>query len=201
MGVGAQLAVFGDESQSMLDRGRVDQAVGGVAGEGGWQGDGGVRYRRCKREGSDTSGEVFEPGADGDGYDDPFMLGEPGQLEPGDGRDRQLVGLAQRLDARTADPPGFGRPPVNDVAVEQDRGQASSQASPVVKRSSSSAAVIATPVRLPLSACGPVAGTRRATVRPCLVISTSSPAATSSSRERIFAFASVAVNLLDIWSL
>src|SRR5207237_3190075 len=59
---------------------------------------------------------------------------------------------------------------------------------------------MAMPANLPLSACGPPAGTSRATARPCLVISTSPPAATSLSRASIFALASVAVTLLVIWS-
>ncbi|COY63877.1 Uncharacterised protein [Mycobacterium tuberculosis] len=68
----------------------------------------------------------------------------------------------------------------------------------MVKISSSSTAAIATPENRPFSACGPVAATSRATVRPCLVISISSPWATSSSKERIFAFTSVAVIFLVI---
>src|SRR2546422_7076986 len=87
------------------------------------------------------------------------------------------------------------------MRVEQDRCHDSSQDAPVVKSSSSPAALIATPANRPFRACGPVAGTRRATTRPCLVISTSSPAATSSSTARIFAFASVAVIFWVIWSL
>jgi hypothetical protein len=41
----------------------------------------------------------------------------------------------------------------------------------------------ARPANLPLVRVGPVAGTRRATARPCLVISMSSPSATSSSSD------------------
>lgn len=45
------------------------------------------------------------------------------------------------------------------------------------------------------------AGTSRATGRPCLVISISSPAVASSCNRSIVAFASVAVTCLTMWPL
>src|SRR2546421_8103093 len=90
---------------------------------------------------------------------------------------------------------------MHHVAVEEDRGQGRSHGTPVAKSSSSVATVLAMPARLAFKAFGPLAGKSRATVRPCFVISTSSPPSTSSSRARILAFTSVAVSLLDMGSL
>src|SRR5215216_2364310 len=140
-----------------------------------------------------ATGQLFKPGADGNGDDDPLVRGQPSQLEPGDRRDRELIGCRQCLGGGVTEPLRLGRPPVHDVGVEQDGGHGRSQVAPVLNSSSSSPALIATPVSLPFRAWGPFAGTRRATVRPCLVISISCPAATASSRERILAFTSVAV--------
>jgi len=79
--------------------------------------------------------------------------------------------------------------------------QSAFQNSPVEKSSSSSTALAAVPVSEPRSERALGAGTSRATGRPCLVISISSPAAASSSSRRIVAFASVAVTCLGIWPL
>src|SRR5262245_36331310 len=191
--VAAEPAILGDQQAAVLYRGRVDQAVGGIAGKRRRQGHRGRRDRGRHPEGTDIAGKLLQPRPEGDGEDNPFVCGQPGQFEPGDRGDCELVGRGQGLGGGGAEPLGFGRPPLHDVGVEQDGGHARSQVAPVLNSSSSSALLIATPVSLPFRVWGPLAGTRRATVRPCLVISISSPAATSSSRERILAFTSVAV--------
>ena len=53
--VGSEPPVLGDKAHAVLDRGCVDQPVGRIAREGGWQRDGGGRDRRRKWEGSNLS--------------------------------------------------------------------------------------------------------------------------------------------------
>src|SRR5438105_1341351 len=105
---------------------------------------------------------------------------EPCQLKPGNSGDSELVRFAECPGGSAAQPVWLSGPPLNDVGVEHNGGHSRLHAAPVVNSASSSAMLNATPVNAPFSACGPVAGISRATVRPCLVISTSSPAATSS---------------------
>jgi hypothetical protein len=50
--MGQQPAVLGDESHSMLDRGRIDQSICGIAGKG-WQ-----RHRGLGDGGSDAEFEA-----------------------------------------------------------------------------------------------------------------------------------------------
>ena len=61
--------------------------------------------------------------------------------------------------------------------------------------------LVAIPVNLPLRAWDPATGTKHAIGTPCLVISTLSPPATSSSKAMSRACASVAVTLLIIPSV
>src|SRR5215207_6203757 len=193
MAVAAQPVVLGDQPAAVLHGGRVDQSIGGVAGKRRRQRHRGRGDRGRHPEGLEAVGQLLQPGTNRNGHDDPLVGGQPRQLEPGDGRDRELIGSSQCLGGGPAESIWLGRPPLHDVRIEQDRGHGSSQVAPVLNSSSSSAALIATPVNLPFRALGPLAGTRRATVRPCLVISISSPAATASSTDRILAFTSVAV--------
>jgi len=67
---------------------------------------------------------------------------------------------------------------VDDVAVEDDDAHSTVHVAPVLKSSSSDAAVMAIPDSLFFSACEPLADTMRAMVVPCRVISISSPAST-----------------------
>ena len=201
MSVGSKPAILSNELPPVLDRGGIDQPVGRVPEKRCGQRHRSSGNCRRHRSGPDNGRQPFEPGADRDGQRDSFVLSQPGQLEPRDGGYGKLICFEQYLRGGRADPFRLCRPPVHDVTVDKDRGQRNSQASPVANSSSSDAALIATPARLALRALGPLAGTRRATVCPCLVISTSSPPSTSSSRARILALVSVAVSLLGTWPL
>jgi hypothetical protein len=117
--------------------------------------------------------------------------------EAGDAGFDVLVACAFNYDARLR----LCGLPREDMAVEEDGCHGRSQVAPVEKSSSSFAALIATPVNIPFRAWGPLAGARRATVRPWRVISISSPRSTSSSNANSLAFTSVAVIRLVIWSV
>jgi len=183
---------------SMLNCRCENQSIGRIAGEGIGKRCGCGRDRGRKYSGSHLGRESFEPRADGYGYRNAPGVCHPGQLKPSDGGYSEFVGGCHRLNRLSAEALRLRGPPVDDVGVQQDSRHGTFQTSPVEKRSSSFAVLVVTPANLPLSACGPLAGVRRATARPCRVISISSPPSTSSSKARSFAFASVAVILLVI---
>lgn len=129
------------------------------------------------------------------------MLGQPGQLKPGDRGHRQLVSAFDRHFCGWAHALGLGRPPLQGVGVQEQGGQGRSQGALVENRLSSSPTLREIWARRPWVARGPRAPTKRATVRPCLVISISSPPATSSSRASARALNSAAVICLAMWSV
>ena len=196
-------SILGHQIQSMLNCRRVDQSIGGVARKRGGKSNRRVRDCRGHANRSKLRGEALQPGSDRNGDSDPLIPRKPRQLVPGNRRHDELVRFFEGPSRRGADPFRLRRPPVDHVGVEQNRGHAyeAFQVSAVENRASSFTAVIATPSNEPLRERAPDAGTRRATGRPCLVISISSPAAASSKRRRIVAFASVAVTCLAIWSV
>lgn len=116
--VRSQPTVLRDETPSVLNRCRVDQAVRRVAWKGRGQryGGGGDCWRDWNRPHKICY--PFEPGADRDSQSDSFVLGQPSELEPRDGRDRKLIGLDHRLGSCGTHSLRFRRPPMNHVAVE-----------------------------------------------------------------------------------
>ncbi len=150
--VPSQPQVLGDERPAVFDGGGVDEPVGRVARERSGQGDRGGGDRRRRPDRAHPFGEPFQPRPDRDGHDDALVVGQPAELEPRDRRHGQLVGADEHPGRTAAQPTRFGRPPVNDVGVEEHGRHGRFQVAPVVKRSSSSAAVIATPSRRPFKA-------------------------------------------------
>ena len=193
MAVAPETKVLAHERPTVFHRRGIDEPVRRVAGERSRQGRGDVRHGRRDRHSADLHRQGLQPGAHRNRHADPVVARQPRQLEPRDPTHSQLVGAGDRLGGGPTQPLRLSRPPLHHVRVEQDGRHWSSQSAPVEKRSSSSAALTATPESRPLRPAGPPAGTRRATGRPLLVMSTSSPAATSSSRARMRAFTSVAV--------
>lgn len=199
----ANRPVLSDQGESGLDRSGIDQPIGWIAGKCGRKIDGGVRDRWRYSDRANLLGQALEPGPNRHRDRDPLVPRKPCQLVPRDCGNDEFISAFQRLARTSADSLRLRRPPMNDVGIEQrcTHAQAAFQRSPVENNCSSLPAVIAMPSAEPFNERAPEAGTRRATGCPCRVISISSPAAASSKRRRIVAFASVAVTCLDIWSV
>ena|SRR6187551_2209182 len=195
--------ILGHEAEAVLDCGGVDQSIGGIAWERGGKGGSGVGDGRGHADRSKLRGEALQPGSNRNIDGDSLVLGQPSQLVPGDRRHDMFIRLFEGVACRLTDPSRLGRPPMDHVGIQQNRSHTyeAFQVSPVENNCSSSTAVTATPSNEPLRERAPDAGTRRATGRPCLVISISSPAAASFKRRRIVAFASVAVTCLAMRSV
>ena len=151
--------VFGDRSAAGVDGRRIDQPIARIARERWWKGCRG--NDRGAPDRPNLPGEIFPPSPDRNSHQDPIALGQPGQLKPGNSTHRKLIRFQRRLVRGRAHPLRLGRPPLNKVGGGQDRGHGRFHLTPVLDSSSSSSAVTATPAKLPMQECRPLAGRDR----------------------------------------